>query len=158
MSRVVLYALLLAILASPGVALAQPVRDDGAERERAFIEGLRSEDPASAERFIALRDAQRQAMAELRRKEGQTNAMPPDLRASLLPQLKQPFYRLSSPKLTSPPQGTPQDAAYPSPTYELRLKPCCFPRTRNTAHPPILPIYSEYHSPRCRSSTSSLRP
>jgi len=88
-SRLVLYALLLAILASPGVALAQPVRDDGAERERAFIEGLRSEDPASAERFIALRDAQRQAMAELRRKEGQTNAMPPDLRASLLPQLKQ---------------------------------------------------------------------
>jgi hypothetical protein len=88
-SRVVLYALLLAIPASPGVALAQPVRDDGAERERAFIEGLRSEDPASAERFIALRDAQRQAMAELRRKEGQTNAMPPDLRASLLPQLKQ---------------------------------------------------------------------
>jgi hypothetical protein len=88
-SRVVLYALLLAILASSGVALAQPVRDDGAERERAFIEGLRSEDPASADRFIALRDAQRQAMAELRRKEGQTNAMPPDLRASLLPQLKQ---------------------------------------------------------------------
>lgn len=89
MSRGVLYAVLLAILASPGVALAQPVRDDGAERERAFIEGLRSEDPASADRFIALRDAQRQAMAELRRREGQANAMPPDLRPSLLPQLKQ---------------------------------------------------------------------
>lgn len=89
MSRGVLYAVLLAILASPGVALAQPVRDDGAERERAFIEGLRSEDPASADRFIALRDAQRQAMAELRRREGQVNAMPPDLRPSLLPQLKQ---------------------------------------------------------------------
>jgi hypothetical protein len=88
-SRGVLYAVLLAILASPGVALAQPVRDDGAERERAFIEGLRSEDPASADRFIALRDAQRQAMAELRRREGQVNAMPPDLRPSLLPQLKQ---------------------------------------------------------------------
>jgi hypothetical protein len=88
-SRGVLYAVLLAILASPGVVLAQPVRDDGAERERAFIEGLRSEDPASADRFIALRDAQRQAMAELKRKEGQVNAMPPDLRPSLLPQLKQ---------------------------------------------------------------------
>jgi hypothetical protein len=88
-SRGVLYAVLLAILASPGVALAQPVRDDGAERERAFIEGLRSEDPASADRFIALRDAQRQAMADLRRREGQVNAMPPDLRPSLLPQLKQ---------------------------------------------------------------------
>ena len=71
------------------MALAQPVRDDGAERERAFIEGLRSEDPDSADRFIALRDAQRQAMAELRRKEGQVNAMPSDLRVSFLPQLKQ---------------------------------------------------------------------
>jgi hypothetical protein len=81
--------MLLALLASSGVALAQPVRDDGAERERAFIEGLRSEDPGSADRFIALRDAQRQAMAELRRKEGQVNAMPSDLRASSLPQLKQ---------------------------------------------------------------------
>jgi hypothetical protein len=88
-SRGVLYAVLLAILASPSVALAQPVRDDGVERERAFIEGLRNEDPASADRFIALRDAQRQAMAELRRREGQVNAMPPDLRPSLLPQLKQ---------------------------------------------------------------------
>jgi len=88
-SRAVLCAMLLVLLASSGVALAQPVRDDGAERERAFIEGLRSEDPASADRFIALRDAQRQAMAELRRKEGQANAMPPELRASFLPQLKQ---------------------------------------------------------------------
>ena len=89
MSRAVLCAMLLALLASSGMALAQPVRDDGAERERTFIEGLRSEDPASADRFIALRDAQRQTMAELRRKEGQVNAMPPDLRASFLPQLKQ---------------------------------------------------------------------
>jgi len=46
-SRAVLCAMLLVLLASSGMALAQPVRDDGAERERAFIEGLRSEDPAS---------------------------------------------------------------------------------------------------------------
>ncbi len=89
MSRLVLCAALLAILALPGAALAQHAEGDAAARERAFIEGLRSEDPASADRFIALRDAQRQAMAELRRRESQVNAMPAELRPSLLPQLKQ---------------------------------------------------------------------
>jgi hypothetical protein len=89
MGRTVLCALLLASLALPSITAAQPDRGDGAAREQAFIEMLRREDPASAERFIALRDALQQAVAELRRKEGQVNAMPPTLRGTLLSQLKQ---------------------------------------------------------------------
>ena len=89
MNRTLLCAILLAILASPPGAAAQQDRSADAAREQAFIENLRREDPASADRFIALRKAQEQAIAELRRKEGQVNAMPNELRGSMLPQLKQ---------------------------------------------------------------------
>ena len=89
MSKAVLCALLLAILASPDVLSAQADKGDGAAREREFIETLRRESPASADRFIALRGAAQQALAELRRREAQANAMPTELRGSLLPQLKQ---------------------------------------------------------------------
>jgi len=89
MSKAVLCALLLAILASPAVLSAQADKGDGAARERAFIETLRRESPASADRFIALRDAAQQALVELRRLEAQANAMPIGLRGPLLPQLKQ---------------------------------------------------------------------
>ena len=81
--------MLLAILASPPGAAAQQDRGGDAAREQAFIENLRRDDPASADRFIALRKAQEQAIAELRRREGQVNAMPSELRGSMLPQLKQ---------------------------------------------------------------------
>lgn len=89
MNRIILCAMLLTILASPPGAAAQQDRGDGAAREQAFIENLRREDPASADRLIALRDAQQQAVAELRRRESQANAMPPGLRGSMLRQLKQ---------------------------------------------------------------------
>jgi hypothetical protein len=89
MSKAALCALLLAILASPDVVSAQADKGDGAARERAFIETLRRENPASADRFIALREAAQQSLAELRRREAQANAMPTGLRGSLLPQLKQ---------------------------------------------------------------------
>jgi hypothetical protein len=84
-----LWAMLLAILVSPCVAAAQPEKDDGAAREKAFIEALRREDPVSADRFIALRDAQQKAIAGLRSAESRANAAPPALRPSFLPQLKQ---------------------------------------------------------------------
>ena len=89
MSRSALCAMLLAILALPAALSAQAAKGDAAAREREFIETLRRENPASAERFIALRDASDQALAELRRREGQINAMPTDLRGPLLPPLKQ---------------------------------------------------------------------
>jgi hypothetical protein len=89
MSKAVLCALLLALLALPDVLSAQADKGDGAARERAFIETLRRENPASADRFIALRDAAQQALAELRRREARANAMPTGLRGPLLPGLKQ---------------------------------------------------------------------
>ena len=89
MSRSILWAMLLAILASPFVAAAQPDKGDSAAREKAFIEALRREDPPSADRFIALRDAQQKALAELQSTESRANAVPPVLRPSFLPQLKQ---------------------------------------------------------------------
>jgi hypothetical protein len=89
MNRSILWAMLLAILASRFVAAAQPVKGDGAAREKAFIEALRLKDPASADRFIALRDAQQEAFAELQSTESRANAVPPALRPSFLPQLKQ---------------------------------------------------------------------
>src|SRR6266571_1329555 len=90
MTRPVLCAMLLAILAVPAVLSAQTARGDLTAREREFIETLRRESPASAERFIALRNASDQALAELRRREAQVNGMPTtELRGLLLPQLKQ---------------------------------------------------------------------
>jgi hypothetical protein len=89
MSRSILCAMLLAILASAFVSAAHPEEGDSAAREKAFIEGLQRENPASAARFIALRDAQQKALAELQSTEGRANAAPPALRPSFLPQLKQ---------------------------------------------------------------------
>lgn len=89
MSRSILWAMLLAILVAPFVAAAEPDKSDGAAHEKAFIEALRREDPASADRFIALRDAQQNALAELQSTESRANAVPPVLRSSFLPQLKQ---------------------------------------------------------------------
>jgi len=85
--RAILFAALAALLALP--AAAQPERGDQAAREQAFIEALRREDPASADRFVALREAQQQAAAELQKTEGRANAMPPELRGGFLPQLKE---------------------------------------------------------------------
>jgi hypothetical protein len=89
MSRSILWAMLLAILASPFVAAAQPDKGDSAAHEKAFIETLRREDPASADRFIVLRDARQKALAELQSTESRANAVPPVLRPSFLNQLKQ---------------------------------------------------------------------
>ena len=88
-SRSLLCAALLAIFALPTFAAAQQAKDDQAAREDAFIEMLRGEDPASAEKFTALRDAQRQALAELQKIESRANALGPSLRGSAVPQLKQ---------------------------------------------------------------------
>jgi len=89
MIQIVLCAMLLTSLVAPSIAAAQQDRGDAGPSEQAFIDMLRREDPTSAERFIALRDAERQALAELRRKEGRANAMPPSLQGALVPQLKQ---------------------------------------------------------------------
>ena len=57
-------------------------------RERGFVEGLRREDPASAERYVALRDARRQAMAALQKAQSQYAAAGPELRPLVIRQLQ----------------------------------------------------------------------
>ena len=64
------------------VAHAQAPGAQETERERQFVEALRREDPAEADRFVALSDARAQAIAELRRVEGQYTAAGPELRSA----------------------------------------------------------------------------
>jgi hypothetical protein len=73
--------LLAVLLATSSVAGAQTRTAEEAERERTLIEALRREDPAEADRYVALSDARAQAIAELRRVEAQYNAAGPELRS-----------------------------------------------------------------------------
>ena len=68
--------------APPAAAPAQTRSPEEAERERATIEALRREDPAEADRYVALSDARAQAIADLRRAEIQYNAAGPELRSA----------------------------------------------------------------------------
>jgi hypothetical protein len=76
--RAALFAIIAAALG--GSVAAQPPTTEETERERRFIEALRRDDPAAADRYVALRDARAGALAELRRVEGQYNAAGPELR------------------------------------------------------------------------------
>lgn len=88
--RFVSATLILVFLASPSGVAAQArvsIADDAAEQQ--FFEALRREDPVGAERYVALRDARGQAVAELQRVQAQYNAAGPELRSVFLRQLKQ---------------------------------------------------------------------
>ena len=63
-----------------------PAADE--ERDRAFIEALRREDPDTAARYTELREARRAAIAELQKVETRYAAAGPQLRPVMLPQLK----------------------------------------------------------------------
>ncbi len=65
----------------PLIARAQTPEAREAERERGFVEALRREDPAEADRYVALSDGRAQAIAELRRVESQYSAAGPELRS-----------------------------------------------------------------------------
>lgn len=81
---------LTVLLASPPGAVAQARGDAGGdERERAFVEALRREAPAVAERYVALRDAREQAIAELQRAEARYNVAGAELRPVFLRPLRQ---------------------------------------------------------------------
>ena len=58
------------------------------EREQAFVEGLRREDPAEADRYIALRDARTQAIAEVQKIQTRYSAGGPELRPVFAKQLR----------------------------------------------------------------------
>ena len=81
--------LLLALLALPRSGVAQPRGDGDDERERQFVEALRREAPADAERWVALRDARGRGAAELRQAEAQYTAAGTELRSVALPRLTQ---------------------------------------------------------------------
>jgi hypothetical protein len=76
--------LALVVVLAATTAGAQP-----ADRNTAFIESLRREDPESAARFIALHDAQAAAAAELDGAQRRYNAAGAELRAVSLPALVQ---------------------------------------------------------------------
>ena len=87
--RVVVTATLIAVVTAPG-ARAQTPGSAGAadERERAFVEGLRREDPGEADRYVALRDARNQAIAEIQKVQARYSAAGPELRPVFVQQLR----------------------------------------------------------------------
>jgi len=64
-----------------------PARDNAGEAS--FVETLRQEDPAIAERYVTLRDARAKAIAELERARQRYSAVGPELRSVTLPELRQ---------------------------------------------------------------------
>ena len=81
-------ALCLVLLLGLTPAARAQERGDVSANQVAYIEALRREDPAAADRFVALLDARKQALADVQQTERRAAAMPPDLRASFLPQIK----------------------------------------------------------------------
>lgn len=61
---------------------------DADERERTFIEGLRREDPAEADRYVALRDARHQAVDEVQKAQQRYAVAGPELRSLFAQQLR----------------------------------------------------------------------
>jgi hypothetical protein len=80
-------AVVAATLASTSAALAQSRGED--EREQTYLDGLRREDAAAAERYIALRDARAQALADMRKVEAQYNGAGAQLRGLFVNALRQ---------------------------------------------------------------------
>ena len=80
--------LVLALSVQPMIAGAQAPDPRETERERGFVEALRREDPAEADRYVALSEGRAQAIAELRRVEGQYNAAGPELRSAFAASLR----------------------------------------------------------------------
>jgi len=58
------------------------------ERERAFVEGLRREDPGEADRYVTLRDARNQAIDEVQKAQARYGAAGPELRGVFVQQLR----------------------------------------------------------------------
>ena len=68
------------MLSVPAVGVTQTRPASEEEREQTYIDELRRDDAAGADRYVALRDARAQALAELRRIETQYNAGGSELR------------------------------------------------------------------------------
>lgn len=78
------------VLAGACAAGAQPAaKSSAAAEDAAFVEYLRRQDPAIAERFLALRDAREAALTELQRASERYASGGPALRPVSLPALQQ---------------------------------------------------------------------
>jgi hypothetical protein len=81
---------LVALSAAPPRALAQGAASPKDEdHEQGFVEMLRREDPAGAERSVTLRDARARAITELERAQARYRAAGSELRVLVRPQLRQ---------------------------------------------------------------------
>jgi hypothetical protein len=81
--------LLAALSAGAPAVFAQGAANEADDqRERTFVEGLRREDPANADRYVSLRDARHQAMAALQKAQAQYAAAGPELRSLVIRQLQ----------------------------------------------------------------------
>ena len=74
-------------------AIGSPAQTPGAaggmdEREQAFVEGLRRENPEEASRYVALRDARNQAIDDVRKAQTRYSAAGPELRRMFVQQLR----------------------------------------------------------------------
>ena len=87
------------LFVAPPLADAQTPTAPEIERERQFVEALRREDPAEADRFVALNDARTQAVNELRRAEGQYNAAGPELRSAFAASLRRAQHKYAEASL-----------------------------------------------------------
>ncbi len=65
-----------------------PAGETDDQRERSFVEALRREDPGNADRYVALRDARREAIAALQKAQAQYSAAGPELRPLVIRQLQ----------------------------------------------------------------------
>ena len=80
-------AIVAATLASSSATLAQSRGE--AEREQTYLDALRREDAAAAERYVALAEARAQALADMRKVEAQYNAAGAQLRGLFVNALRQ---------------------------------------------------------------------
>ena len=58
------------------------------ERERVFVGELQREDPAQADRYVALRDARNEAITEVQKAQARYSAAVPELRTTFLQQVR----------------------------------------------------------------------
>lgn len=84
-----LLVLAVLVVSPPGALAEAPGAAGDTERERKFVDALQGEDPSSAERYVALREARAKAVAELQLVEAQFRAAGAELRPMFLPNLRQ---------------------------------------------------------------------
>ena len=94
-------ALVLSVQLSmaPPIASAQTPGPQESEREREFVDALRREDPAEADRYVVLSEARAQAVAELRRAESQYGAAGPELRSAFTAPLRRAQHKYAEASL-----------------------------------------------------------